>query len=223
MNLALRYKILVCMFGLFAVSALAADAEQELEELLTEVELDQVDVIDVEPNADGRGQDYVRGANRLEAEIVADRELRKKKRRVLRFRVPVTDSLQDFNVQIGEKKSIGVGVVRAQSRVGVRRRQREYREEQAARRKPIPVKEFMDIESEVILRSMRKSRYFISNFDVERPRNLSGSVLTSSATEPYSDEVESEVTRIMWSVFRSGVHATQEHPGANIRRSTANE
>ncbi len=220
---ALKFGMAV-VFILFVSPVDAAstnDAQAELELLLQEVELDGIEVEDVESNQDLRGRRYVRDARKLEAEIAADREIRNRSKRILRFRVPRTNSISDFDQLVSRIKSVGIENVRPQNRVGVRRRQREFMEEKLASRRPIRVKEFIAIEAEDILRSLRKAKYFSSKFSVNHPRNPSASAFTSSATESNSQEIETESIRIMRALFRSGSHETHLHPGADIRRSSA--
>lgn len=191
--------------------------EQELESLL-----DSIDVVDEGGDLDPRGKVYVERAEQLEAEIAADRKSSQKRKRELFFRMPRTSSLVEFDKQVEANMSTGAEFATPPNAVQLRRMRRERLEQSAGRFRPLKVKEFAKEETIVLLRDLRDKRISVPHFSADRPRNYSGSARSSSLSESYSDEIETEATRIMQSLFRSGNFEESVHPGAAIRSRNVN-
>lgn len=215
--------LMLVVGGTMSTTAEADNPVEELEALLVEEELKEVAIEDQEQNLDRRGRNYVRNAQRLEAEIAADRELRQRKKRILKFRTTLATGLEEIEQEIAKSKSIGIENIRPQSRAGIRQRARENREKRLTRRQPIKVKEFVAIEAGNILRMLQQDDYKIANFSNERSRNQSATMLNSSVSNPFRDDIENEATRIMRELLRNGDHENRVHPGAEMRRASARE
>lgn len=197
-----------CAVFIFAVAcSFAFIAVAEEKDPLDSLEVEDANAMPMNPDARNEGK-------RLEREVHAKRRDMSKLYFKLKIRLASEDDLAAFDKKIGADPSFGKMSLDPKQRLGNISRRRERQEMEREGWRPPSLREYVLEQAKQMEQRLFPERFAFSYFSPEFPRNPNATALSTSASDDWSGDINSESTRVRSEVFRSHRYKEQVHPGS---------